>query len=223
MDKVLKKIIWPIIAAPAAYLALVWNRLPEVVPVNYNLRGEADEYGSKNELLLVAAIITGVSVLMYLIISNVYRIDPKKYAVENKTKLHRLAFAISVFMSALLCVFIYSTDHGETKMMTRLGLAAVGLLFSIIGNYMYTIKPNYFAGIRLPWTLENEENWKKTHLLAGKLFFAGGLAVTAISFIIPVAALYAVFIVVTVIITLIPCIYSFLLYKKQKRMGKLTK
>jgi hypothetical protein len=48
-------------------------------------------------------------------------------------------------------------------------IAGVGLMLAVVGNYIYNIKPNYFAGIRLPWTLHNDENWKRTHLLGGKL------------------------------------------------------
>ena len=59
----------------------------------------------------------------------------------------------------------------------RYVFAGVGLLLCLIGNYMHTIKPNYFAGLRLPWTLNNEDNWRKTHLLAGKLWFVGGLVI----------------------------------------------
>lgn len=223
MDKLLKKIIWPVIAAPAIYLGIVWNNLPQTIPMHYNLQGEIDRYGSKNELLIVAAILISVSIGSYLIISNSYRIDPKRYAVENRTRFHRIGFTIGVFMSALLCIIIYSSYNEAAGINTRLIVAAVGLLLSIIGNYIYNIKPNYFAGIRLPWTLENEENWRKTHLLAGKLFFAGGLLVTAISFIIPVVALYTVFIIIIMLISITPCIYSFLLYRKNKNTGTLTK
>jgi uncharacterized membrane protein len=91
----------------------------------------------------------------------------------------------------------------------------MGLLFAILGNYMYTIKPNYFAGFRLPWTLSNNENWRKTHLLGGKLFFAGGLLIA-------VCGLFAPFIVSIIIMfsilslsVVVTCVYSYRLYKKQ--------
>lgn len=216
MDNFLKKIVWLIIIAPAIYMAIVWNKIPATVPLHYNLKGEIDRYGSKNELLTVAAILMAVSVLVYLLVSNIYRIDPKKYAAVNKTRLLRMGFAISVFISAILCMIIYSTLHNQPKFFTRLLMAAIGLLFCILGNYMFTIKPNYFAGIRLPWTLESEDNWRKTHLLGGKLFFAGGFLISIISFTIPAVALPATFAAITAIITLIPCIYSFWLYKKDK-------
>jgi len=91
----------------------------------------------------------------------------------------------------------------------------VGLLFAVVGNYMYNIKPNYFAGIRLPWTLENEDNWKKTHMLAGKLWFAGGLLVALTALFLPdkIALIFTFSIII--LLTIIPTVYSYRLYKKQ--------
>ena len=97
--------------------------------------------------------------------------------------------------------------------------SGVGLLFAVIGNYMPNLKPNYFAGLRLPWTLENEDNWRKTHRLAGKLFFSGGLILAIIClFTSPIASII-IFFAGTMIITIIPCVYSYKLYKRQKIKG----
>lgn len=215
----MKKIIWLIIIAPAVYLTIAWNTLPERVAMHFDLKGNIDRYGSKKELIIMVLILTAANVAIYLLLPNIYRIDPKKYAAENKSRLYRMAFAVCVFMAAVLCLIIYSSIHGNMKFSTRFILAGVGLLFAFIGNYMHNIKPNYFAGIRLPWTLNNDENWRKTHLLGGKLFFGGGLLIAVIclftSFIISFIILFAI----TIIIILITCIYSYRLYKKQKALN----
>jgi uncharacterized membrane protein len=218
MDKLLKKIVWLFVAIPLIYLAFAWNNLPEKVAMHFDLRGNVDRFGSKNELLIMVLIITIVNIGVYLLLTNIYRIDPKKYAIENKTRLNRIGFAVTLFMAAILCVIIYSSTHDDMKFSTKLIFAGVGLLFSFIGNYMHNIKPNYFAGIRLPWTLENEDNWRKTHLLGGKLFFAGGLLIAIICLLTPAVISIIVFFVITIIITIIPCIYSYRLYKQQKKL-----
>ena len=151
---------------------------------------------------------------VYLLLPQVYRIDPKRYAVENKSRLYRIAFAVSVFIAAVLCLLIYSSIHENIKFSTRLILGGLGLLLAVVGNYMYNIKPNYFAGIRLPWTLNNDENWKNTNLLGGKLMFAGGLLIAVIclftSFLLSMILLFAILF----LIILITCIYSYNLYRK---------
>jgi len=154
------------------------------------------------------------------LLSNIHRINPKKHAAENKGRLFRIAFAVTMFISALVCLIIYMSTYSETKFFFRFIFAGLGLLFSIIGNYMHNIKSNYFAGFRLPWTLENEENWRKTHLLGGKIWFAGGLLITVICLFTPLIATVIIFFTVTFILVFIPCIYSYRLYKKQQQEKK---
>jgi uncharacterized membrane protein len=162
-------------------------------------------------------ILTALNVAVYLLLPNIYRIDPKKYAGENKSRLYRIACAVVIFLAAVLCMIIYSSVRGNIKAGVQFMIPALGLLFAILGNYMYTIKPNYFAGFRLPWTLSNDENWRKTHLLGGKLFFGGGLLI-AICGLFTSFKISMIILFVTLSLTiLITCVYSYRLYKKQSR------
>jgi uncharacterized membrane protein len=214
MDKFMKKIVWLFIIAPAVYLAVVWNTLPETIAMHFNLRGDIDRYGSKNELTTMIFILIAVNSVVYLLLPQVYRIDPKRYAVENKGRLFRIAFAVAVFTSSVLCLLIYSSTHGNIKFSMRFILAGVGLMLAVVGNYIYNIKPNYFAGIRLPWTLNNDENWKMTHLLGGKLLFGGGLLIAVICLFAPFTFSMITLFTVLLVVILITCIYSYRLYKK---------
>jgi uncharacterized membrane protein len=216
MNKVLKRIVWIILAIPPAYLAIAWKKMPEKVSMHFDWSGKPDRFGARQELIWMILLSTVVSAVVYLILTNIYRIDPKKYAAENKSRLERLAFGVTVFMSTVLCMIIYSAGHGNVKFSTGIILAAMGLLFAFIGNYMPNIKPNYFAGFRLPWTLENEDNWKKTHILVGKLLFGGGLSLALLCIFLPPKAAIVIFTTVMVIITLIPIIYSYRLFLRQK-------
>ncbi len=217
MDKLLNRIVWLVILAPAVYLTLVYDQLPEKVALHFDLQGNADRMGSKSEMITTSIFLILMNAAVYLIVTNIYRIDPKKYAIENKSRLRRMGFAVTVFLSLLLIVIIYSSVKGDLHFGFRLILAAVGLLFALMGNYMHNIKPNYFAGIRLPWTLENEDNWRQTHALAGRLWFAGGLLIAVMCLFLPPAYSFAVFIGIMVIITLIPCVFSYRLYQQNKK------
>lgn len=214
MNKYFKILIWPIGITPIAWLAASWNSLPEKVALHFDLKGNPDRYGDKTELLVMTLILTAMSIGLFFLLSNIYRIDPKKYAAENKDRLIRLAFVISIFMSALSCFIIYSSAKGGFELGINYVFAGVGLLFCFIGNYMHTIKPNYFAGIRVPWTLNNEENWRKTHLLAGKIWFAGGLVLALLCLLLPGTISTIVFFTLTMILVIIPVVYSYRLYKK---------
>ncbi len=219
MKKILRNVIWLIMALPAIYLAIVWHKLPETIAMHFDLQGQPDKYGSKTELITVVAILVAVNAIVYLILTNIYRIDPKKYAAENRDRLQSIALAVAVFLSAVLLLIIYNTLQGGFKLRMGLIFAGVGLLLAIIGNYLPNLKPNYFAGLRLPWTLENEENWRKTHRLAGKLFFAGGLILGLICLFTPPIASIIIFFAGTMVMLVIPCVYSYRIYKRQKVSG----
>lgn len=216
MNKLLKKIVWPLMAAPLIYLAIVWKSLPEKVAMHFNLKGEADRLGSRNELITTIIIMTVVNMIVYLLLTNIWRIDPKKNAAENRNRIATIGFATVVLLSAVMCMIIYSASRGNISFSAGLIFSGVGLFFAILGNYLPNMKPNYFAGFRLPWTLENEENWRKTHQLAGKLWFAGGLFLAAICLFLPSTIAIIVFFTIMVTITLIPCVYSYQLFRKQK-------
>jgi uncharacterized membrane protein len=198
----------------------MWNRLPEQVALHFDLKGEPDRMGSRAELLLTAILLIVMNAVVYLIITNIYRIDPKKYAAENKSRLYRMAFASALFISVVLCMVIYSSSHGNIKFSISIILAATGLFFAFIGNYLPNLKPNYFAGIRVPWTLENEDNWRKTHALAGKLWFGGGIFLALICLFLKPAAAIVVFFSFMGLIVVIPILYSYMLYRNQKQLSK---
>jgi uncharacterized membrane protein len=217
MKNIISKLAWLFIIAPAIYLAIIWDRIPQTVAMHYDLQGNPDRYGNKKELIGLTAILIAVNIFVYFLLTNIYRIDPKKYAADNKERLQRIAFAVVIFMSALLSFIIYSSTQTSIKLDAGIIFSGVGLLFAVIGNYLPNLKPNYFAGLRLPWTLENPDNWRKTHALAGRLWFVGGLFIAVICFFIPTVAAIIVFALVMCIITIIPCVYSYRIYKAQKR------
>ncbi|MBA2744852.1 MAG: SdpI family protein [Flavisolibacter sp.] len=196
---------------PPAYLALIWNSVPQTVPIHFDESLNPDRYGSRNELWYIALIIAAVSILLFILLKNIHRIDPKRKN-QPSSRFTQLAIGLVIFMSALSLLIIFSAAH-NTRLMENLLFPFMGLLFAFLGNYMVNIKPNYFAGFRLPWTLNNNENWRRTHQLGGKLWFWGGLALAMICLIIPVKFAAPLFIIVMVILTAIPAIYSYRIFK----------
>lgn len=110
---------------------------------------------------------------------------------------------------------MYATVHHGLKL-DKVLLPLIGLLLAFIGNMMHSIKPNYFAGVRTPWTLENEDNWRSTHRLAGKLWFIGGITITFLTLLLPAKIATVVFISGAVSLSLIPVVYSYVYFKKHQ-------
>ncbi len=198
-----------IILIPFAYLWYLWGTLPERVPVHWNIEGNVDRYGSKSELLLIPIFLP---VLIYVILLVVPVIDPKKKIAAMGVKYHNLKFVLTAFMSALAVVILYTTAH-QAVAHTNVFLLCIGILYLLLGNYFKTIRANYFIGIRTPWTLENEEVWKKTHALGGKLWFGGGLIIVLSSIFLNARINFVVFMIVTGILVLIPIVYSYVAFR----------
>jgi len=220
MNTLLRRLVWIIMIVPAIYLAVIWKQIPQTVPMHFDIKGNVDRYGTKNDLLTLVLGLTILNAVVYLIITNVYKIDPKKYAALNKDRLQRIAFYVTLYLAAIWVMLIYQIAHNDVSNMMKFVFIAMGLLFALLGNNMYNIKPNYFAGLRLPWTLENEDNWRKTHQFAGRLWFFGGLAFAAMVFLLNNQwAIYLAAITLAILI-LIPVFYSYNLYKNQTKKDR---
>lgn len=198
---------------PVTYLLMVWNKIPAKVPVHWNWEGQVDRYGSKNELLLIAILLPAIS---YLIFTLLPLIDPKKKLNIASKKFQQLRMLFTIFMSVIALFIVYAA-YTNSIPSSKFIFIGIGLLISILGNYFRTIKPNYFIGIRTPWTLESEEVWKKTHVDAGKLWFGSGIVIVLSSLLLSQKINIIVFSLVIVVITIIPVVQSYLLFRKQSK------
>lgn len=212
MEKFKKEIPYLLIALlPFAYLTYIWSSLPQRVPMHWNTSGEIDRWGDKTETLIIPILMSGIAYFIFLIIP---KIDPKEKLQNMGNKLKDFRLLLTCFMSILSIYILYSikTNNGDPKML----LPLLGLLFAFLGNYMKTMKPNYFIGFRTPWTLENEDVWKKTHKLGGTLWFVGGLLMM-LTFLLDGKTQFYTFIGITAVISLIPIVYSYIEFQKIKK------
>ncbi|MBD3891784.1 SdpI family protein [Olleya marilimosa] len=201
-----------LMALPFIYLAYIWNTLPETVPTHWNASGEIDGYGSKNTLLIIPFMLP---VLVYIIMTIAPKIDSKNKIATMGKKYEQLKFFLVLFMSVLALFIIYSSKT-QSFSSPNIIYILLGLLFAGLGNFMKTVKPNYFIGIKTPWTLENETVWKKTHLLGGKIWFVGGLLIVCMSLIFTAQTAATLFVIIAVLITIIPLVHSYIEFKKIK-------
>lgn len=201
---------------PFLYIGFIWNKLPQKIPMHWNIEGKVDRYGEKIEIFLIPIMLP---LLVYVIFSVIPKIDPKKKLNNMGKKLQTLKFLITSLMSALALFIIYSCQNKTAANPTFI-FVFVGILYVVLGNYFKTIKANYFIGIRTPWTLESETVWKETHLLAGKLWLTGGLLVVISSLFLDEKLNIVVFLIITGIITIIPAAYSFLLFKRESKTAQ---
>ncbi len=202
--------IWFIIAIPFIYLAYVWKDLPEKVPMHWNILGEIDRWGDKQELLIIPFVLP---LLVYLVFLLVPLIDPKRQINKMGGKYYNFKFILTLFVS-VIALFVIYTAKNQSLSNPNYIFIFIGFLFAVMGNFFKTIRPNYFIGIKTPWTLENETVWKETHLLAGKLWFVGGLLIILCSLVFNKSLGSTIFITITIIISVIPIVFSYLRFNK---------
>lgn len=201
---------------PFINLAYLWNSLPEKIPIHWDYKGEINGWGTKYSLL---GMIFLLPVFTYVLMLAIPKIDPKKRIELMGGKYYQIKFVLVVFMSVLSLFIIYSSKS-QTLSSPIMVFVLIGLLFMALGNYFKVIKQNYFLGIKTPWTLESEEVWKLTHILAGKLWIIGGLLIVILSLTIPENINFYFFLGITAIISIVPIVYSYFIFKRLKKSNQ---
>lgn len=198
-----------IVLWPSMYLLSIWNALPDVVPTHWDYRGVADDFGSKWTLWFLAL---GLPVGTYLSFFILPKIDPKGKLHLMGAKYPKMKLILTTLFSVLAIYIIYSTQNNELD--RQLGIVFISILFIVLGNFMPSIKPNYFLGIRVPWTLHNEYNWRKTHQFAGKLWMVSGLVMLFVALFSSEEGWKNTFFPIIIAISLIPTVYSYILFRR---------
>ena len=193
-------ILLPILAG-----ILLWNQLPDPMPSHWNASGEIDGWSSKPFAIFGLPLI--MLAAQWLCVLGTAA-DPKKNNHPEKI-LHLVLWIIPV-LSVVMHTFVYLIALGYGISMEVVMPVLIGVIFTIIGNYLPKCKQNYTIGIKIPWTLNNEENWNKTHRFAGWLWTACGLLVILTGFI----GGFWLFMIVVLLMVFAPIIYSYLLHRK---------
>jgi uncharacterized membrane protein len=204
-----------IVLMPFIYLAFIWNTLPEKVPTHWNYKGEADHWGDKFSLV---GLLFMLPVFVYIIMLVAPKIDPKKRIALMGGKYYQLKFILVLFMS-LLALFILYIAKNQSLSKPNLNFAFIGVLVLVLGNYFKVVQPNYFIGIRTPWTLENNEVWKLTHVFASKLWFIGGLIIIITTLTFPDQFMMYAFASILGVILIVPMVYSYIKFKEIEKKG----
>ena len=185
---------------------LVYDLLPESMATHWNLQGEPDGFSSRAFAVFgLPAVVAALNIMVYFGLNT----DPKRGNMNPtlRTVSQWSCPAVSLLAGGL--TLAYGLGYGLR--IERIMPCFMGLLFIIIGNYLPKTKQSYTLGIRIPWTLNSEENWNRTHRLAGFLWVLGGIAFIVMSFI---GWSLPVFFGLIAVMTLVPIGYSYALYKK---------
>lgn len=215
IKKMITKNKWKLIITSAVILLpilvglILWNRLPEQIATHWGADGEADGFSSKAvAVFLPSALMLAVHWLCVLVTCA----DPGNK--RQNEKVFGMILWILPVLSLIMNGLVYVNALGIDISVSMVTLVCVGVVFVIVGNYLPKCRQNHTIGIKVPWTLENEENWNKTHRVAGKVWVAGGLLLIAAAFL-PEKMFLIVLLIAMVLLVGVPVLYSYFYYKKQ--------
>ncbi|WP_313964876.1 SdpI family protein [uncultured Streptococcus sp.] len=207
MNKKLLILTSIVILFPILWGVTIWSQLPNQIPIHFNLVGQANNFQSKPLAVFGLPLFL---LLVHLFVIFVTARDSKNRTMNEK--MVKVIYWLTPIVSLSVSYLIYTKALGSMTNPSIFASALLGLIFVMMGNYMPKLKVNHTVGIRLPWTLQSEDNWHKTHRLAGKLWVLGGLILlleAGLQFAVP----YVMGIVILAIV-FIPVVYSYQLSRE---------
>lgn len=187
---------------------ILWDKLPEQMPMHFDINGDADGYASKAFAVFFFPLLM---VGMQWLCAFLTGLDPKKKNISKKTT--ALVLWIIPALSLLLHAIVYAYSLGKGFNTITPIILFFGFFFVITGNYLPKMSQSYTVGIKFPWTLNSEANWIYTHRISGKIWVAGGLVLIATSFL----NLGWFYIAIFVIMIAAPIIASYKFHKKENK------
>ncbi len=197
-----------VILLPIVFGLVMWDHLPERIATHWGVDGEPDGWSGRGMAVFGLPLFL---LAMHWLCTFFTSLDPKNNKDQNPKPMAMVLWLIPA-LSLVVNATTYAIAFGLQWRVEMIMPLLMGLLFIIIGNYMPKCRQNHTLGIRLPWTLDSEENWNATHRFVGRVWVIGGVAV-AVCALIPLAAMVWVMLVLIFVLVTVPCVYSYQYYK----------
>lgn len=198
------------LALPLGAAALLWDKLPARMPIHWNIEGKPDGYAAKETAI---ALLVGINVFLYALFAVLPKIDPKKNFAQFKTSYRWIIFSIATLTATITSLVVFNSAGYQFDLFKAI-LTILLLALMVMGNFMGKLRPNYFVGIRTPWTIDNDDVWTKTHRLAGQIWVVTAIILLVVLYTIQLPMW--VFFVGIIVMALVPTAYSYILHKQLK-------
>ncbi len=202
-----------LVLLPMAAGLLLWDRLPNSMTVHWGGDGTADGWGTKAFAVFGLPLI--LLALHWFCLLFTAR-DPGNRGQHPKAM--GLIFWIIPALSLGTCAMVYSAALGRDVNTGYFTVLVIAVIFLVFGNYLPKIKQNSTLGIKMTWTLRDEENWNATHRFGGKLWVAGGLALLA-AMLLPEKLLLPALVVIPLVMVAAPILYSWRFECRRRKEG----
>jgi len=164
--------MWLLLAGMFGAAVALWPSTPNTIPVHWGVDGTPNGYGSRFEGLMLLPL---TALALYIIMLFLPRIDPRRESYQSFAGAYMMFRAATmVFLAVLYGATLFSIKDRPVNI-TSVALILVGGLFVVLSRVLGQLRPNWFVGIRTPWTLSSERSWTQTHQAGGKFFLGAGL------------------------------------------------
>ena len=202
-----------VILLPILFGIIMWKQLPATMVSHWGADGVADGTATKDFMVFGLPLIL-LALHWLMLVAETFL---QKNKAQNN-KLVTMQYVIIPATSLVVNGFIYSVALEKDWNLFALVPVLIGVLFMYIGNYLPKTIRNRTMGIKLHWTMGNDENWNKTHRLGGQIWFWCGLVVMT-SALLPVGIAVTVMVAVLAVAVVVPTVYSYAIYRKHKAVG----
>lgn len=160
--------------------------------------------------------IIGALIIVCLVVLDIQTPRITKLSEDNpKIKTVRFLNRLTIFIVILFSIFnlllpiktLFNFKNGEILM-----VGLISIFMMIFGNLSPKIPFNRYLGLRLPWTIRDEQTWRLAHKIVGYSSFPIALMMFVLAFFFYNEKVVTIGVLTWIVI---PSAYSFLFYYKK--------
>jgi uncharacterized membrane protein len=201
-NRFMKYFYWFAAVFPFLLSAAFYRQMPQQMAIHWDSADNPDGFAPR---LFGTFGLPTIMLLVILFVNFSIYADPKKQNIERSPQMKFILRWFVVILANFAQFVTILKNRSNAIRISGVITVLVGLLIAVIGNYLPKLKYNYTIGIKLPWTLASEENWRKTHRFSGFVWIIGGILLAVTAFFPYKWFSVSIFILLVVI----PAIYSY--------------
>lgn len=194
------------------FSAVIYSQLPDEIPVQWGFDGQPNRYQPK---LIGVLTLPFFALLVIVLRTGLRRIDPRRENYEKFEDTYWLYINVTIFALAVVHVLGLGASAGWELPIARIGLVLAGVVMMIIANEARRVTPNWFLGVRTPWTLSDADVWRETHSVAGRALFAVGALMVLLGLLVAPQIAGIVTLTAAVGVTAFLFFYSYRAYRRR--------
>jgi uncharacterized membrane protein len=201
-----------LIAGALVFSVAVYSRLPDHVPVHWDISGDPDRLGSRLEGAFLMPLLM---IVLYGVMQWFPSRDPRAANIAKFRDAYDTVVAATIAFLAVVHVLVLGGGLGWPINMTTVVLVGLGALFIVLGNLLPLVRSNFIFGIRTPWTLSSDTVWTRSHRVGGYAMVAAGLLTAVSAFLRPPLSV-GVALTSLAGAAIVPIVYSYVLWSRER-------